>query len=85
MEKSARKVIVIGHLNPDTDSICSAIAYSYLKNQSSELDTEPRRAGEINQETAFVLNYFGVRTPRLCTDVSPQIQDIEYRHLAGID
>ncbi len=84
MEKSARKVIVIGHLNPDTDSICSAIAYSYLKNQSGDLDTEPRRAGEINQETAFVLKYFDVKTPRLCTDVSPQIQDIEYRHLDGI-
>lgn len=84
MEKSARKVIVIGHLNPDTDSICSAIAYSYLKNQCSDLDTEPRRAGEINQETAFVLKYFDVKIPRLCTDVSPQIQDIEYRHLDGI-
>lgn len=85
MEKSVRKVIVIGHLNPDTDSICSAIAYSYLKNQSGDWDTEPRRAGEINQETAFVLKYFDVKTPRLCTDVSPQIQDIEYRHLDGIN
>jgi manganese-dependent inorganic pyrophosphatase len=85
MKKSARKVIVIGHLNPDTDSICSAIAYSYLKNQEGELETEPRRAGEINQETAFVLNYFGIDPPRLCTDVSPQIQDIEYRHMPGID
>ena len=83
-KKTARKVIVIGHLNPDTDSVCSAIAYSYLKNQISELDTEPRRAGEINQETAFALKYFGVRPPRLCTDVGPQVQDLEYRHLNGI-
>lgn len=84
-KKPARKVIVIGHLNPDTDSVCSAIAYSYLKNQISDLDTEPRRAGEINQETAFALKYFGVRPPRLCTDVGPQVQDLEYRHLDGID
>ena len=84
---SGRKVIVIGHLNPDTDSICSAIAYSYLKNHSplSHLQTEPRRAGEINQETAFALQYFGVHPPRLCTDVSPQVQDLEYRHMDGID
>ena len=59
MSKNAlpRKVNVIGHINPDTDSICSAIAYAYLKNHASELNCEPRRAGHISRETEFVLNY----------------------------
>ena len=83
--RSSHKVMVIGHRNPDTDSICSAIAYSYLKNHSSKLETEPRRAGELNQETAFVLQYFGVPSPRLCTDASPQVQDLEFRQTPGID
>ena len=80
-----RKVNVIGHINPDTDSICSAIAYAYLKNQASDLPCEARRAGQINRETEFVLNYFHVEPPRLCTDVSPQIKDIDIRRQPGID
>ena len=68
-----RKVNVIGHVNPDTDSICSAIAYAYLKNQASEMVCEPRRAGQLNRETEFGLKHFVVEPPRLCTDVSPQI------------
>ena len=87
MSKNAlpRKVNVIGHINPDTDSICSAIAYAYLKNHASELNCEPRRAGHISRETEFVLNYFHVEPPRLCTDVSPQIKDIDIRRQPGID
>lgn len=80
-----RKVNVIGHVNPDTDSICSAIAYAYLKNQASEMACEPRRAGQLNRETEFVLKHFGVNPPRLCTDVSPQIKDIDIRQQPGID
>ena len=80
-----RKVNVIGHINPDTDSICSAIAYAYLKNQASEFVCEPRRAGHINRETEFALHYFHVEPPRLCTDVSPQIKDIDIRRQPGID
>ena len=79
-----RKVNVIGHVNPDTDSICSAIAYAYLKNQASEMACEPRRAGQLNRETEFVLKHFGVNPPRLCTDVSPQIKDIDIRQQPGI-
>ena len=55
MPKEAHKVVVIGHRNPDTDSICSAIAYAELKNRTSTLVCEPRRAGKMNQETEFVL------------------------------
>lgn len=80
-----RKVNVIGHVNPDTDSICSAIAYAYLKNQASEMVCEPRRAGQLNRETEFVLKHFDVEPPRLCTDVSPQIKDIDIRRQPGID
>ena len=68
MPKAAHKVVVIGHRNPDTDSICSAIAYAELKNKTSDLVCEPRRAGKMNQETEFVLKKFGVKPPRMCTD-----------------
>jgi len=84
MLNKPHKVAVIGHKNPDTDSICSAIAYARLKNKTSDLSCEPCRAGKMNQETAFVLKYFGVKPPRMVTDISPQIQDVSYREIAGI-
>ena len=85
MPKTRRKVNIIGHRNPDTDSICSALAYTYLKNQLGDAVYEARRAGQINRETAFVLKHFGVEPPRLCTDVSPQVKDIDIREQPGID
>ena len=84
MPKAAHKVVVIGHRNPDTDSICSAIAYAGLKNKTSDLVCEPRRAGKMNQETEFVLKKFGVKPPRMCTDVNPKIRDVDYREMPGI-
>lgn len=84
MPKAAHKVVVIGHRNPDTDSICSAIAYAELKNKTSDLVCEPRRAGKMNQETEFVLKKFGVKPPRMCTDVNPKIRDVDYRDMPGI-
>ena len=84
MPKEAHKVVVIGHRNPDTDSICSAIAYAELKNRTSTLVCEPRRAGKMNQETEFVLKKFGVTPPRMCTDVNPKIRDVDYREMPGI-
>ena len=84
MSKEAHKVVVIGHRNPDTDSICSAIAYAELKNRTSTLVCEPRRAGKMNQETEFVLKKFGVTPPRMCTDVNPKIRDVDYREMPGI-
>ena len=56
MEQSP--ILIIGHKNPDTDSICSAIAYANLKNQIDSNQYIPKRAGNINSETAFVLDYF---------------------------
>ena len=84
MPKTAHKVVVIGHRNPDTDSICSAIAYAELKNKTSSLVCEARRAGRMNQETEFVLKRFGVAPPQMCTDVNPKIRDVDYREMPGI-
>ncbi len=83
---AVRKVNVIGHMNPDTDSICSAIAYAYLKNQIDATGTgyEARRAGAVNRETQFVLHHFGFDEPRLITSVAPQIKDIDVTPLQGI-
>lgn len=79
-----RKVWVVGHKNPDTDSICSAIAYAHLKNKTAEGDFIPKRAGELNEETKYVLETFGVKTPGLITDVGAQVKDIEFRRSPGI-
>lgn len=72
MEKT---VLVIGHRNPDTDSVCSAIAYAYLKQQLG-LNAVPARAGKINPETQFVLEHFGVPVPKLVDDLYPRLSDI---------
>ncbi len=79
-----KKVWVIGHKNPDTDSICSAIAYAYLKNRTDEERYEPRRAGELNEETKYVLECFGIPVPGLVTDVGAQVKDIEIRRTPGV-
>lgn len=84
IHNQAQNVVVIGHLNPDTDSVCSALAYAELKNRKGDLTYEARRAGTLSRETEFVLNHFGVREPRLCTDVLPKIRNVEYRHMDGI-
>lgn len=78
------KVFVIGHKNPDTDSICSALAYAELKNQIDPREYAARRAGNLNEETQFVLDYFKVKPPELLYDVRTQINDIEIRHTEGV-
>jgi manganese-dependent inorganic pyrophosphatase len=81
-----RPVWVIGHKNPDTDSVCAAISYAYLKNRTDPDNLYiPMKAGSLNAETAFVLNHFHVPEPDTVTDVSTQIRDIEFRKTAGID
>ncbi|MDO4555478.1 MAG: putative manganese-dependent inorganic diphosphatase [Lachnospiraceae bacterium] len=82
-----RRVYVVGHKNPDTDSICSAIAYADLKNklnQDTSVEYVPKRAGQINEETQFVLNHFQVKSPGYVTDVKPKVRDIEMREVEGI-
>lgn len=78
------KIYVIGHKNPDTDSICSAIAYTYLKNEIDEKEYVAKRAGQINEETQFVLNYFGVEVPGYINDIGTQVKDIEIRETEGV-
>lgn len=71
-------VYIIGHKNPDTDSICSAISYAYFKRQYEGVNAIPCRLGPINPETRFVLNYFGVEEPLYIENVYTQIRDIKY-------
>lgn len=87
MSMKCRRVWVTGHKNPDTDSICAAIAYANLKNQTSRDGTlyEPKRAGELNEETKYVLKYFQAQEPHLIEDVGPQVKDIELRRTKGVN
>jgi len=84
-EPIKRKTIVIGHKNPDTDSICSAICYANLKQKITGNEFVPGRAGHVNAETQFVLDYFGVEAPRLVESVRTQVKDIEIRPTKGVD
>lgn len=76
---------VIGHINPDTDSVCSAIAYAYLKRKVTGKAYIPKRAGQINAETDFVLKYFGVPAPDYMGDVRTQVIDIDVERVTGVD
>ena len=71
------KTLIFGHKKPDTDSVCSAIGLSHLKNKLG-YDTVPMVLGEINNETKFVLNYFNVEIPNYLNDVKLQIKDLDY-------
>ena len=71
-------VYVSGHRNPDTDSICSAIAYSYLLNATNKYNAIPVRLGEINRETEYVLKRFGVEHPVLLKTVKQKLEDLNY-------
>ncbi|MDD2283674.1 MAG: putative manganese-dependent inorganic diphosphatase [Eubacteriales bacterium] len=75
-----REIVVLGHRNPDTDSICSAIAYAALKKELGE-NTTPGCLGAPNRETAYVLNHFGVDIPHLVVDVYPQVSDMMRREI----
>ena len=83
-EKISRKTIVIGHKNPDTDSICSAICYANLKRCVTGENYQPGRAGAVNEETQFVLKHFNVEAPEIIENVKTQVRDIEIRETAGV-
>ena len=85
MEKDmTRPVYIIGHKNPDTDSICSALAYAYLKNTLEGGGYIAARAGQLNQETQYVLNFFQAEAPVYVADVMTQVKDIEIRKTEGV-
>lgn len=84
-EERRRRTIVIGHKNPDTDSICSAICYAALKSKITGKEYVAGRAGQVNEETQYVLNYFNVEAPQLIESVKTQVKDIEIRATKGVN
>lgn len=76
---------VIGHTNPDTDSLCSAIAYAYLKRQVTGDNYVAKRAGQINAESKFVLEYFKADIPDYLGDVRTQVMDIDVNRVKGVE
>ncbi len=85
MGKRKQKIFVVGHRNPDTDSICSAICYANLKCAlNKEEEYIAMRAGQINEETQYVLDRLGIQAPLYLKDVRTQVRDIEIRETEGI-
>lgn len=84
MSIESKKVWVVGHKNPDTDSICAAIAYAHLKNQTEKRAYVAKRAGAINEETRYVLEYFQAEVPEMVTYAGAQIKDISIRKTEGV-
>ena len=78
--KKPERIFVIGHKNPDTDSICSAIAYADIKNRTSQkVKYVAKRAGQINEETEYVLNRFGMQPPGYLSNIGTQVKDMDIR------
>lgn len=84
MGKKSRKVYIVGHKNPDTDSICSAIAYAELKRKVTGDDYVAKRAGQINEETHYVLKKFKVDAPGLLQNVKLQVKDMDIHKIDGV-
>ena len=84
MSTDTAPIYVIGHKNPDTDSICSAIAYAELKNLLHGGGYVAARAGQINQETQYVMNFFQTQPPIYVSDVMTDVSDIEIRKTQGV-
>jgi len=78
------KTLIFGHKNPDTDSVCSAIAYSFLKNSLNE-NCEPRVLGDIKNEATYVLDCFNFPHPQILTDVKSQVKDTPFYPSIPID
>ena len=78
------KIYVIGHKNPDTDSICSAIAYADIKNRSEKGSYVAKRAGQINEETEYVLNRFHMHAPGYLPNAGTQVKEIEIHEVPGV-
>jgi manganese-dependent inorganic pyrophosphatase len=77
-------IYITGHKNPDTDSICATIAYAEFKNKTEKTNAIPVRLGDINRETKFVLEYFGVEPPELIDTVKVQVEDLNIDNIAPI-
>lgn len=79
-----KPIFVIGHKNPDTDSICSAICYARLKSRLTGQAYIPCRAGQINAETKYVLDCFGEKPPQYLDSLHPKLTDVQFRRVEGI-
>ena len=84
MGKKSKKVYIVGHKNPDTDSVCSAIAYAELKKKITGDDYVAKRAGQINEETHYVLKKFKVDAPGLLQNVKLQVKDMDIHKIDGV-
>ena len=78
------EILVIGHRNPDTDSICSAIGYAELKRRTGMPEAVAARCGDTNDRIDFVLQTFGVSAPMFVADVSPKVTDVMQRHIISV-
>jgi len=83
-KRKKRRVYVVGHKNPDTDSICSAIAYARLKRKVTGEEYVAKRAGYLNEETLYVLGHFGVKAPGILSSVQLQVKDMDMLNVPGI-
>lgn len=79
-----RSIYIIGHKNPDTDSICSAIAYADIKNRTDDKPYVAKRAGDVSAETMYVLNRFHMEAPGYVVNVGPKVRDMDIRQIKGV-
>lgn len=84
-DKMEKPIYVVGHKNPDSDSVCSAICYARLKSLITGDVYIPKRAGHINEETHYVLDRWGVEAPEYIKDVRPQVSDVDIHAVGGVD
>ena len=84
-EYNKKKTLVIGHKNPDTDSVCSAVCYAALKRKLTGDDYEAARVGHMNEETLFVLRCFGLEKPMRVRHVRTEVRDIDIRQVPGVN
>lgn len=82
--ENEKNVFVVGHMNPDTDSICSAIAYANLKQKITGEKYTAKRAGQVSPETEFVLERFGEKVPGFISDVREQVKDMQINRVEGV-
>ncbi len=78
------EVFVIGHRNPDTDAICSAIGYAEFKRRTGMPEAVAARCGDTNERIDFVLKTFGVPSPRFVADVSPKVRDVMQAEILSV-
>lgn len=85
MKENKEIVYIMGHKNPDSDSICSAIGYADYKNSIGEVEAIPVRLGDVSRETQFILDYFKVEKPELIKTVRQSVEDLNFDNIAAVN